>query len=272
MPRTDPPQAPRSEGPCALGAEEHYAVGEVARLAGVSVRTLHHYDAVGILHPAKRGDNGYRAYTTEDLERLQRILAYRELGFELAAIGALLDDPATDRIEHLRRQATLLDARMERLEAMRSSLHKTMEALQMGIDLDPKEMFEVFGDSDPTEHAAEAEERWGDSDAFRQSRERVRRYGKEDWQRMGQASEAIERRFAEALAAGEPPDGPAAMDVAEAHRQHIQHWFYDCSPALHVGLADLYEADPRFARHYDDRAPGLARYVAAAIRANAARS
>ena len=272
MHRTETPQAPPNEAPRTRRAEAHYSVGEVARLAGVSVRTLHHYDAVGILQPANRGDNGYRAYTTEDLERLQRILAYRELGFELAAIGELLDDPATDRLEHLRRQATLLDARMERLQKMRSSLHKTMEAHQMGIDLDPKEMFEVFGEFDPTEHAAEAEERWGDTDAYRQSRDRTKRYGKADWQRIAQASEAIEQRFAEALAAGEPADGTAAMDAAEAHRLHIQRWFYDCSSAMHVGLADMYEADPRFTKHYEDRAAGLAGYVAAAIRANADRS
>jgi DNA-binding transcriptional MerR regulator len=196
MRRTDPPYPPHSETPRAPGADVRYTVGDVARLAGVSVRTLHHYDAIGLLRPADRGDNGYRSYGPQDLERLQRILAYRELGFELATIGALLDDPATDRIDHLRRQATLLDARMERLEAMRSSLRKTMEAYQMGIDLDPKEMFEVFGDFDPTEHAAEAEERWGDTEAFRQSQQRTRRYGKADWQRIGQASDAIERRFA----------------------------------------------------------------------------
>ena len=160
---------------------------------------------------------------------------------------------------------------MERLEAMRSSLQKTMEAQQMGIDLDPKEMFEVFGDFDPTEHAAEAEERWGDTEAYRQSRERTRRYGKADWLAVGQEAEAIEQCFAEEQAAGVPSDAPAAMDVAEAHRQHINRWFYDCSPAMHVGLADLYEADPRFAKHYDDRSQGLASYVAAAIRANARR-
>jgi DNA-binding transcriptional MerR regulator len=275
MRRTDPSRA-RQPGPSRTRRDadpeaERFAVGDVARIARVSVRTLHHYDTLGILRPAGREDNGYRWYVREDLERLQRILAYRELGFELAAIGELLDDPATDRLEHLRRQATLLDARMERLQKMRSSLYKTMEALQMGIDLDPKEMFEVFGEFDPTEHAAEAEERWGDTDAYRQSRERTKRYDKDQWQRIAQTSDAIEARFAAALAAGEPPDGSVAMDAAEAHRQHIGRWFYDCSSAMHVGLADMYEADPRFTKHYEDRAPGLARYVAAAIRANADR-
>ncbi len=271
MRRTDPSNPRHNETQRAPRPDVHYTVGDVARLAGVSVRTLHHYDAIAILTPAYRGDNGYRAYGPQALERLQRILAYRELGFELATIGALLDDPATDRIEHLRRQATLLDARMERLEAMRSSLQKTMEAHQMGIDLDPKEMLEVFGDFDPTEHAAEAEERWGGSEAYRQSRARTRRYGKAEWLAVRQEAEAIEQRFADEQAAGVPADAAAAMDAAEAHRQHITRWYYGCSPVMHVGLADLYEADPRFAKHYDDRSKGLASYVAAAIRANARR-
>ncbi len=275
MCRTDPPHAPRG-GPPRDGRDadpetERFAVGDVARLAGVSVRTLHHYDAIGILRPAGREDNGYRVYVREDLERLQRILAYRELGFELTAIGELLDDPTTDRLEHLRRQATLLDARLERMQAMRSGLHKTMEALQMGIDLDPKEMLEAFGDFDPTEHAAEAQERWGDTDAYRESQARTRRYRKEDWLRIREESEAVERRLADVMAAGAPPDGLRAADAAEAHRQHIARWFYDCSRAMHAGLADMLEADPRFAAHWEERAPGLARYVAAAFRANASR-
>ena len=248
-----------------------HTVGAVAQAARVSVRTLHHYDAVGLLRPSVRGDNGYRYYTPEDLERLQRVLAYRELGFELAAIRQLLDDPGTDRLEHLRRQDALLEARMERLTAMRRTLRKTMEAYQMGIDLDPDEMLEVFGDFDPTEHAAEAEERWGDTDAYRQSQERAKTYTKADWQRIQRESEAVEQRLADLRQAGVAATDPQAMDAAEAHRQHIGRWFYDCDKAMHAGLADMVEADPRFRKHYEDRVAGLADYAVQAIRANAAR-
>lgn len=246
-----------------------YGVGEVAAIAGVSVRTLHHYDAIGLLRPVSRGENGYRRYGIDDLDRLQRILAYRELGFGLDAIATLLDDPDIDRVEHLRRQAALLDARMERLDAVRTTLRKTMEAHHMGIELDPKDMLEVFGNTDPAEHAEEAEQRWGDTDAFRQSRERARHYDKDAWLRIRDEGDDIDRRFADAFAAGIPADDPRARDVAEAHRRHIGRWFYDVTTEMHVGLADMYEADPRFREHYDARAAGLASYVAAAIRANA---
>lgn len=248
-----------------------YTVGEVAGLAGVSVRTLRHYNAIGLLAPLERSESGYRLYGPRELDRLGHVLAYRKLGFELDAIRALLDDPAVDRLGHLRRQQELLDERARRIEAMRAAVRKMTEATRMGIDLDPEEMLEAFGDFDPTEHAAEAEERWGGTDAYRESQARTRRYRKEDWLRIREESQAIERRLADAMAAGAPPDDARAADAAEAHRQHIVRWFYGCSREMHAGLADLVEADPRFAAHWEERAPGLARYVVAAFRANASR-
>jgi DNA-binding transcriptional MerR regulator len=244
-------------------------VGDVARLAGISVRALHHYDDIGLLSPSGRSESGYRLYDDADLGRLQRILAYRALGFELAAIQELVEDG--DELAHLRRQAALLDRRLARLEAMRAALHKTMEARTMGVNLDPEEMLEVFGDDDPTAYAEEAEARWGDTDAWRQSRARTRRYGKDDWVRIEAEGEAIEARFAAALAEGEPADAERAMDAAEAHRLHIDATFYDCSHAMHRSLAEMFVTDPRFSAHYERRAEGLAAYVAGAIRANAAR-
>jgi len=260
-----------SDRPAGPPPERNYRVGEVARLAGVSVRTLRHYDAIGLVRPAVRGDNGYRRYGQAELERLQKVLAYRELGFDLHAIAAVLDEPATGRLDHLRRQRALLDARLRRLEAMRRTLDKTMEAIHMGIRLDPEELLEVFGDDDPTEHASEAEERWGSTDAYRQSGRRTASYGKAEWLEIRRQADAIEARLAEALAAGVPATDARAMDAAEGHRQHIARWYYDCDPTMHAGLADLYEADPRFRAHYEKRAPGLADYIAAAVRANAAR-
>lgn len=248
-----------------------YSVGQVARLAGVTVRTLHHYDEVGLLSPRGRTPAGYRQYDDADLERLQQILAYRELGFPLEDITTLLDGDA-DRMAHLERQHTLLTARIERLEEIRAALELTMEAHKMGINLTPEEMLDVFGDHDPTEHAAEAQQRWGHTDAYAQSNRRTSSYTKEDWQRLGAEVAEIEHGFVAAMNAGAPPDGDTAMDLAETHRQHISRWFYDCSHQMQVGLAEMYVADPRFTAHYDDQAPGLAQYVHDAIVANAARA
>jgi DNA-binding transcriptional MerR regulator len=248
-----------------------YSVGEVARLAGVTVRTLHHYDEVGLLAPSGRSDAGYRRYERDDLERLQRILFYRELELPLDEIAELLRSE-TDPVVHLRRQRDELVGRIERLQQLVTTLETTMEARKLGIELTPEEMLEVFGDHDPLEYADEVEERWGDTDAYRQSVERSKRYSKDDWSTIMAEAEAIGSGFGEALRSGEPADGERAMDLAEQHRQHISRWFYDCSYEMQRGLAEMYVADQRFADTYEQIEPGLAAYVREAVLANADRA
>jgi MerR family transcriptional regulator, thiopeptide resistance regulator len=248
-----------------------WSVGEVARAAGVTVRTLHHYDRIGLLRPSGRTPSGYRSYDRADLGRLQRILGYRELGFSLEEIARLLDGEA-DPMRHLRRQRDLLAGRIERLQRMLATLERTMEAHRMGINLNPEEMLEVFGDHDPTAYADEAQARWGEGEAYRESQRRTASYTKDDWKAMGAEAEAITQRLVAAMAAGLPADSTEAMDAAQAHRDHISRWFYDCSTEIHLGLAQMYLADPRFTEHYDSVAPGLAQYVHDAIVADAARS
>jgi MerR family transcriptional regulator, thiopeptide resistance regulator len=244
-------------------------VGQVARLAGVTVRTLHHYDAIGLVSPSERSAAGYRRYDGGDLERLRDVLAYRELGFPLERIAAVLDEPGGDALRHLRRQRELLSERIARLQALVAAIDRETEARTMGIRLTPEERFEVFGDVDPAEHAAEARERWGESDAHRESQRRAASYGKDDWQRIKAEAQEIERELAAALTAGTPADGDVATNLAERHRAHISRWFYDCPPSLHVALTRMYVDDPRFAQHYERIAPGLAAYVRDAAAANA---
>ncbi|MHB8692733.1 MAG: TipAS antibiotic-recognition domain-containing protein [Solirubrobacteraceae bacterium] len=130
-------------------------------------------------------------------------------------------------------------------------------------------MFEGF---DPSAYEDEARERWGHTDAYKESARRTARYGEADWAEIRSQTEAIHGDFAEVMRAGEPADGEAARAVAERHRLHISAWFYDCSYAVHCGLAEMYIADPRFSRDYERVAPGLARYVHDAIVANAERA
>ncbi|HEV7188706.1 MAG TPA: MerR family transcriptional regulator [Blastococcus sp.] len=246
-------------------------VGEVAALAGVTVRTLHHYDRIGLLSPSGRTATGYRQYAPVDLDRLHQVLLYRELGFSLEEVATLLDDPAADPAAHLRRQHALLRQRLERTRAMVAAVEKEMEAQQMGISLTPEERFELFGDGFSDEYQAEAEERWGDTEAWAQSQRRTSAYSKEDWVRIKEEADDIQRRFAEAMQSGALADSDRAMDVAEEHRQHITRWFYDCPPAMHAGLGRMYVEDERFTAHYEQITPGLAQYVSTAVQANAAR-
>ncbi|WP_055492008.1 MerR family transcriptional regulator [Streptomyces sp. TP-A0356] len=248
-----------------------YSVGQVAGFAGVTVRTLHHYDEIGLLEPGERTHAGHRRYGDADLDRLQRILFYRELGFPLDEVAALLDDPDADPRAHLRRRHELLTARIEKLQKMAAAVEHAMEARKMGINLTPEERFEVFGDKDPEEHAEEAERRWGGTEAYAESQRRVARYTKDDWKRIQAEVASWSERYEALMAAGEPPAGERAMDMAEEHRQHIGRWFYACSYEMHRGLAEMYVSDERFKEFYDSKRPGLAEHLRDAIAANATR-
>lgn len=245
-------------------------VSEVARLSGVTVRTLHHYDQIGLLRPSHRGANGYRHYDTAALDRLQRILFYRELELPLAEIHAVLDRE-DDPLDHLQRQHDLLLEQRQRIDDLIQTLEKTMDARKIGVNLTPEEMLEVFGDFDPAEYADEAEERWGGTDAWERSRARASRYTKEDWRRLVEDGRAFNQRLADAMLAGQPADGEVAMDLAEEARLAIHETFYDCPPERHRSLGTMYVTDPRFAATYNEVADGLAVWFRDAIHANAAR-
>ncbi|WP_068923691.1 MerR family transcriptional regulator [Planobispora rosea] len=249
-----------------------YSVGQVSRLAGVTVRTLHHYDEIGLLSPGQRTASGYRRYTDSDLERLQHVLFYRELGFPLEEIAVILDDPGTDTLTHLRRQHELLSRRIDRLQEMAAAVERAMEANTMGISLTPEERFEIFGDFRPEEHEAEAEERWGGTEAFEQSRRRTAKMTKDGWKRFTDEAARTTEAFARAFTGGLPADSEVAMDLAEEHRAHLTRWCYDCTYEIHRGLGDMYVADPRFAANYEPLAPGLTQYIRDAIHANAGRA
>ncbi len=254
------------------GAEVSYSVGQVADLAGVTVRTLHHYDEIGLLVPGARSHAGHRRYGDDDLDRLQQILFYRELGFPLDEVAALLDDPDADPQEHLRRQHALLTARIGTLQKMAAAVEHAMEARRMNVRLTPEEKFEVFGDFDPDRHAEEAARRWGGTDAHEQSRRRTAAYTKDDWKRLTAEFDALHRAMAELLAQGVPADSAAAMDVAEEHRRFIGRAYYDCTHEIHAGLGEMYVADERFTATYEAIRPGLAVYLRDAMVANAARN
>jgi hypothetical protein len=141
----------------------------------------------------------------------------------------------------------------------------------MGISLSPEEQFELFGGFNADEHAAAAESRWGATAAFRESARRSARYSKKDWQRIMGEAQSVVLMVVDAMNAGKPADSIEAMDAAEAHRQQITNAFYECSYPIHIGLANGYVSDPRFTATYEKIAPGLARYLCEAIKANAAR-
>ena len=249
-------------------------MGEVASIAGVSVRTLHHYDETGVLVPSSRTRSGYREYDSGDLDRLQELLIYRRLGFSLREITTLLDEPGHDRRGALLRQRALVGERIAELRGVQELVDRTLTSLEGATAMTEQDEFAGLGtfERNEAEFGTEVRQRWGETEAYAESARRTSAYGEDDWAVIRAEGESIDSDWASLLASGEPGDGVAAMDVAERHREHISQWFYPCSHEMHADLGEMYVADPRFAERYDSFREGLAAYVRDAVLANGLRS
>jgi DNA-binding transcriptional MerR regulator len=245
-------------------------VGEVARKSGISVRTLHHYDEIGLIVP-QRTESGYRVYDDDEIALLQEVLFYRELGFPLDEIAALVSTPDHDRGDALRRQRDLVRRKIARTERLLEAIERSINAHETGVAMTKDEMLDVFGDFDPSEHAAEARERWGDTEAYATSMRRTASYTREDWEEVLRRMQTVNEAFLSLMADEVAPESERAMDVAEQHRAAISDSFYECTVDIHEGLGRMYVADPRFTRNIDKAGEGLAAYMSRAIIANAAR-
>ena len=248
-----------------------YQVKEVSRIAGVSVRTLHYYDEIGLLVPAARSPAGYRLYDRDSLLRLQQILIGRELGLPLEEIRRSLDDPGFDHRNTLLKQREQLVKRAQTTAEMIGAVDRALEMLDDKSGGDAMTMERIFDGFDPSKYEAEAEARWGEMDAYRESSRRTETYTAEDWTAIRDEQSAIYQDMAAAMLAGKSADNDDVMAIAERHRLSIDRWFYPCDADMHRGLADLYGGDDRFAASIDAYGDGLTPFLAEAIRANARR-
>lgn len=252
-----------------------YAVGQVSVFAGVTVRTLHHYDKAGLLSPSGRSHVGYRRYSDADRVRLQQILFYRELGFSLVEIAAIFEDPQANALDRLRARQRQLGEEIARLQRLAEVAERAIEVQQTGVVLTPEERFEVFGEiAFDLSYATQAEQKWAHSEGQHEAMARAAAHTKENWrQLMGEAT-AWRAELLAAFDEGDPSDGERAMDLAEEHRLHISRWFTSCPPDMHRRIADDFLADPRaFALVVppSQQRPGLAAYTHKAVHANAGR-
>lgn len=241
-------------------------IGEVARLGGITVRTLHHYDDIGLLTPSERRANGYRGYSAGDISRLQQILAYRELGLGLDEIGQLLDQRSSTA-DALRQARIRVEHQRVRLERIAAALDATIESETEGTTMTPEEKLEAFGPFDPDAYADEAWDRWGDTEAYAESARRTGEYTADDWQHLSSEAHDVNDALLRLIDAGIPADSAEAAALVDAHRAHITKWFYACSPEIHAGLGAMYVTDERFRTHINTAGDGLAEYLAAAIAA-----
>ncbi|MBL8260970.1 MAG: MerR family transcriptional regulator [Xanthomonadaceae bacterium] len=252
-----------------------FTIGRVAALTGLTVRALHHYDDIGLVSPSQRSHAGYRLYTDDDLHRLQQVLLFRELGFALDIVRDLIDAPPEQRRAALIEQRATLQSQLRHGEAVLKAVDATLQTLDgdrhMSTGHDNEHLFDGYAQFRNGEYAREARARWGDTDHWKISQTRTARYSKDDWARIQVESDAITHAFLDTMQRGDPADGETAMALAESHREHIERYFYPCNHEMHASVAAMYTADLRFQAHYDRHGEGLAGYIEAAVRANAAR-
>lgn len=251
------------------GPDEGWTVGEVAGWSGTSVRALHHYDEVGLLRPSRRSTGNHRLYGEAELERLRRILFYRELDFDLASIARILDQPGTDAGDHLRRQHALLRDRLNRTGQLIDALEEEIHARKMGISLSPLQQLQIFGTERFASLLAEAGRNPVMAEVWDSAARRSAAYTPADWSSIRAEADATIDAFVQALAAGDAPTSPRARAAAEDHRRHLSRWFFDCDHHRHARIAAVYLSDPAGIGQWDNVAPGFSQYVYDAINANA---
>jgi len=243
-------------------------VGTVARLLGVSVRTLHHWDALGVAAPSGRSANGYRSYLPADAARLRRVLLFRELGVALQDVPALLTaDAASRRAELDRRRAAVVE-KIAELQNLVGDVDRLLAADREGVLLDDAEQAEIFGASWNPEWSAAARERWRDTAQWAEYAERSAGRSADDWRGTTRSMNDAIAALAEAKRRGVVPGSEAANVLAERHRAALGEYFH-CTVSMHVLVARRYVTEPGFAVTFDGEEPGLAAWVQAVVEANA---
>ncbi|MFV5992273.1 MerR family transcriptional regulator [Streptomyces sp. NPDC056231] len=232
-------------------------VGAAAELAGVTVRTLHHWDEIGLASPSVRTPAGYRHYTEEDLQRLYRIVAYREAGLGLDAVREVLDDPTADIGATLQDQRSQLAERIHDLQQLDKRLERMSHAHERGILLSDEEQAETFGADWDARRSEQARAVWGSSPQWAQFAERSASRTREQWQSLSDAMSTLQRDLGEALDEGVIPGSPEANNLVECHRDVFSH-FFPLTRQMQVCLGRMFESDPGFSAHYDGIRAGLA--------------
>jgi DNA-binding transcriptional MerR regulator len=240
-----------------------YTIAKLASAAGVSVRTLHYYDEIGLLVPAGHdGDNGYRYYGEAELLRLQQIMFFRELEFPLAKIKEIMGSPSFSNLDALVEHRQVLLSQKNRLNKLIKTIDLTINSLKKGQSMTANDLYEGFDKAQMEEYQQEAQERWGDTDAYKQSVARVAKMGKVGLAKVVAEGKEIEVELAKYIS--EPVESKNVQEIVARHRKHISN-FYDVSDEMYRGLAEMYIADPRFTKHYDDVVPGLTQFLHDAI-------
>ena len=232
-------------------------IKEFAEFTGVSVRTLHYYDEIGLLRPASIDKvTGYRFYNEASLIRMQEILFYRELDFSLKSIGEILSSSSYDKDKALQEQKQLLILKKERLERLISVIDNAAKG---------EIVMNAFDNSEFEAYKAEAQERWGKTDAWQEHAEKTKNYSKDKWNSLAADMDIIMGEFAVCMKNGDAHDAEAAQNLVKKLQSHITANYYNCTAEILHGLGQMYVADERFKNNIDKHAAGTAEFISRAI-------
>lgn len=239
-------------------------IKKFAKLTGVSVRTLHYYDEIGLLKPcAVDEQNGYRFYDESSLLRMQEILFYRELDFPLKEIIAILSSHDYDKQTVLKEQKRLLTLKKERLERLIAALDSAMKGEKITMTAFDNSEFEAQREL----YAKEAKEKWGGTAAYRESTEKTKSYTKEKWNEVNSGMDSILAEFAQCKRNGSAPDSKEAQALVKKWQDFLTANYYNCTNEILSGLGEMYTADERFKANIDHHGDGTAEFMQAAIKA-----
>ncbi len=240
-----------------------YSVKQLSDLAKVSVRTLHYYDEIGLLKPSEKSAAGYRFYVRADLFKLQQIMFFKELEFSLEEIQRILSDPNFDLKKALKSHREEISKRSEQFKTLLSTIDKTIQTLNQKIMLSDQEMYEGFTPEQAKAYRKEASQKWGKGEV-KATENRIKKMSKEQWNEVKAQGEAIIKKLAELMAAGEDPSSKPVQECIARWHKHLGN-FYPVSEARLRGLGEMYVADERFTAHYDKHHKGLAQFKNKAI-------
>lgn len=244
-----------------------YTVQKLATLAGVSSRTLRYYDEIGILKPARINSSGYRIYGQNEVDMLQQILFYRELGLDLDSIKKMVTAPSFDGAQALKEHREKLLEKRQQLDTLIANVEKTIATKEGRMNMSDQEKFEGFKkklveDNEKT-YGKEIREKYGD-ERVEQSNAKVMNISQEDYVKVTKLAEQVTETLAEAFKTGDPA-GELAQKAADLHKQWLTFYWKEYSKEAHAGLGQMYVDDERFTAYYDKEQPGTAQFLRDAI-------
>jgi DNA-binding transcriptional MerR regulator len=244
-----------------------YTIQKLSLLAGVSTRTLRYYDEIDILKPARINSSGYRIYGREEVDRLQQILFYKELGLPLDQIKEIITSPSFNAADALQEHREKLLNKRKQLDRLIANVDQTIAANEGRITMTDKKKFEGFKkqlvEENEQKYGKEIREKYGDN-TVNKSNEKVLNMSKEEHDEVTKLAEEIHTTLAEAFKTGNP-SGDLAQKAADLHKQWLTFYWNEYSKEAHAGLAQMYVDDERFTAYYDKEQPGTAEFLRDAI-------